>query len=194
VARRNDLILSLSKDAGRPSPSAEPLTDETTSTPRQYLRDPDAIYRESFTIIRREANLSRLPPDIADIAVRLIHACGMIDIVADLAFTPEVAARARAALTTGASILCDSAMVAAGMMRARLPARNEIICTLDDARVPELVRALKTTRSAAAVELWAEHLAGAIVAIGNSTEARRARLPFSPFPSASSAPPNPSRR
>ncbi|HZF34916.1 MAG TPA: precorrin-8X methylmutase [Candidatus Angelobacter sp.] len=171
MARRSDLILSLSKDARRPSPSAEPRADETTNTPREYLRDPDAIYRESFAIIRREAKLAHLPPDVADITVRLIHACGMTDIVADLAFTPEVAARARAALATGAPILCDSAMVAAGMMRARLPARNEVICTLDDARVPELARALKTTRSAAAVELWGERLAGAVVAIGNAPTA-----------------------
>jgi precorrin-8X/cobalt-precorrin-8 methylmutase len=137
----------------------------------RYLRDPDAIYRESFAIIRREARLAHLPPDIAEIAVRLIHACGMIDIVDDVAFTPEVAARGRAALAEGAPILCDSAMVAAGIMRARLPARNEIVCTLDDERVPALARALKTTRSAAAVELWAERLAGAVVTIGNAPTA-----------------------
>jgi precorrin-8X/cobalt-precorrin-8 methylmutase len=137
----------------------------------RYLRDPAAIYRESFAIIRREARLAHLPSDIAEIAVRLIHACGMTDIAADLAFTPDVAARARAALAAGAPVLCDSAMVAAGIMRAKLSARNEIICTLDDARVPELARALETTRSAAAVELWAERLAGAIVAIGNAPTA-----------------------
>jgi precorrin-8X/cobalt-precorrin-8 methylmutase len=136
-----------------------------------YLRDPEAIYRESFAIIRREARLAHLQPDIADIAVRLIHACGMTDIVEDLAFAPEVAARSRAALAAGAPVLCDSAMVAAGIMRAKLPARNEIICTLDDARVPGLARALKTTRSAAAVELWAGRLDGAIVAIGNAPTA-----------------------
>ncbi len=137
----------------------------------RYLRDPDAIYRESFGIIRREANLAHLPSDIAEIAVRLIHACGMTDIAADLAFTPDVAARASAALAAGAPVLCDSAMVAAGIMRAKLPAGNEIVCTLDDARVPELARSLKTTRSAAAVELWAGRLDGAVVAIGNAPTA-----------------------
>ncbi len=137
----------------------------------RYLRDPDAIYRESFAIIRREARLAHLPPDVAEIAVRLIHACGMTDIVDDLAFAPEVAAGARAALAQGAPILCDSAMVAAGIMRAKLPAQNQIVCTLDDARVPALARALKTTRSAAALELWAERLAGAVVAIGNAPTA-----------------------
>ena len=138
---------------------------------RDCLRDPDAIYRESFAIIRREARLAHLPPDIAEIAVRLIHACGMIDIVDDLAFTPDAATRGRAALAAGAPILCDSAMVAAGIMRAKLPARNDVVCTLDDERTPALARALKTTRSAAAVALWAERLAGAIVAIGNAPTA-----------------------
>ena len=171
MAPRNDLILSLSKDARRSSPSPESPVDQTTSTLRQYLRDPDAIYRESFAIIRREASLAHLPSDIAEIAVRLIHACGMTDIAAYLAFTPEVAARARAALATGAPVLCDSAMVAAGIMRAKLPAGNEIACRLDDVRVPELARSLKTTRSAAAVELWAERLDGAVVAIGNAPTA-----------------------
>lgn len=136
-----------------------------------YLRDPSAIYRESFAIIRREVELAHLPPDIAAIAVRLIHACGMTDIAVDLAFTPEVAACGRAALAGGAPILCDSAMVAAGIMRARLPAGNDVVCTLDDARVPALARALKTTRSAAAVELWSERLDGALVAIGNAPTA-----------------------
>jgi len=171
VAETNDLILSLSKDARRRSKSPESRGAEAKPDSHQYLRDPDAIYRESFALIRREAKLDQLPPGIAEIAVRLIHACGMTDIVADLAFTPDVAARARAALGNGAPILCDSGMVAAGVMRAKLPARNEIICTLDDARVPELACALKTTRSAAAVELWGERLAGAVVAIGNAPTA-----------------------
>jgi precorrin-8X/cobalt-precorrin-8 methylmutase len=136
-----------------------------------YLRDPAAIYRESFAIIRREARLADLPPDIADIAVRLIHACGMTDIAVDLAFTPDVAVRARAAVAAGAPIFCDSAMVVAGIMRARLPARNEVICALSDPRVPALAKALGTTRSAAAVELWTERLDGALVAIGNAPTA-----------------------
>jgi precorrin-8X/cobalt-precorrin-8 methylmutase len=171
VADSNDLILSLSKDARRRSKSAEARGAGATPESPRYLRDPDAIYRESFAIIHREARLAHLPPDIVGIAVRLIHACGMIDIVEDLAFTPDLAVRALSALGNGAPILCDSAMVAAGIMRARLPARNEIVCTLDDARVPELARALKTTRSAAAVELWGERLAGAVVAIGNAPTA-----------------------
>jgi len=172
VADTNDLILSLSKDARSRSKSPQSGGEEKApqSAPR-YLRDPDAIYRESFAIIRREAKLAHLPADIADIAVRLIHACGMTDIAEELAFTPEVATRGRGALAEGAPILCDSAMVAAGIMRAKLPARNEIVCTLDDARVSALARSLKTTRSAAAVELWAEHLDGAVVAIGNAPTA-----------------------
>ena len=171
MAETDDLILSLSKDARRRSKSPEAVGAEAAPDSPQYLRDPDAIYRESFAIIRREAKLAHLPADIADIAVRLVHACGMIDIVDDLVFTSDVATHARSALGNGATILCDSAMVAAGIMRARLPVRNEIVCTLDDARVPELARALKTTRSAAAVELWGERLAGAVVAIGNAPTA-----------------------
>jgi precorrin-8X/cobalt-precorrin-8 methylmutase len=133
-----------------------------------YLRDPAAIYRESFATIRREARLGHLPDEIADIAVRLIHACGMTDIVDDLAYSDDVIAGARAAIGGGKPILCDSAMVAAGIMRDRLPAKNEIICTLSDARVPSLAKELATTRSAAAVELWRNRLGGAVVAIGNA--------------------------
>jgi precorrin-8X/cobalt-precorrin-8 methylmutase len=136
-----------------------------------YLRDPDAIYRESFAIIRREAHLNHLPPDIADVAVRLIHACGMTDIVDDLAFTTDVVQRAGAALAAGAPILCDSAMVAAGIIRARLPAKNDVVCTLADPRVPNLAKSLRTTRSAAAVELWTDRLDGAVIAIGNAPTA-----------------------
>jgi precorrin-8X/cobalt-precorrin-8 methylmutase len=139
--------------------------------PRDYLRDPAAIYRESFERIRREAKLSHLPDDIAALAVRLIHACGMPDIVGDLAFTADLAARARPALAASAPLLCDSAMVAAGILRARLPAANEIVCALDDPRIADLAKRLKTTRSAAAVELWRDRLAGAVVAIGNAPTA-----------------------
>jgi precorrin-8X/cobalt-precorrin-8 methylmutase len=171
VAETNDLILSLSKDARRRSKSSGSRVTDATPDWHRYLRDPEAIYRESFAAIRREAKLAHLPPDIAEIAVRLIHACGMTDIVDDLAFAPDVAARGRAALAGGAPILCDSAMVAAGIMRARLSAGNDVVCTLDDARVPELARALKTTRSAAAVELWSARLDGALVAIGNAPTA-----------------------
>lgn len=136
-----------------------------------YLRDPAAIYRESFARIRREARLDHLPPDIADIAVRLIHACGMTDIAQDLAFTDDVAAAARTALATGAPVFCDSAMVAAGIMRDRAPAENDVLCTLADPRVPALAKQLATTRSAAAVELWLDRLEGAIVTIGNAPTA-----------------------
>jgi len=136
-----------------------------------YLRDPVAIYRESFATIRREARLDQLPSDIADIAVRLIHAYGMTDIVDDLAYTNDAAAAACAALKQGAPIFCDSAMVAAGIMRDRLPAKNEVICTLADSRVPALTKELRTTRSAAAVELWRDRLDGAVVAIGNAPTA-----------------------
>ncbi|HVR69168.1 MAG TPA: precorrin-8X methylmutase [Verrucomicrobiae bacterium] len=136
-----------------------------------YLRDPAAIYRESFATIRREARLDRLPSDIADIAVRLIHACGMIDIVDHLACTDDAASTARIALAKGAPIFCDSAMVAAGIMRDRLPAKNEVICTLADPSVPELAKAQTTTKSAAAVDLWHSRLDGAVVAIGNAPTA-----------------------
>lgn len=136
-----------------------------------YLRDPAAIYRESFATIRREVRLENLPPDVADIAVRLIHACGMTDIAQDLAYTDDVAAAARTALAKGAPILCDSTMVAAGIMRDRLPSKNEVICTLADPRVPALAKQLATTRSAAAVELWLDPLDGAVIAIGNAPTA-----------------------
>jgi precorrin-8X/cobalt-precorrin-8 methylmutase len=136
-----------------------------------YLRDPAAIYRESFATIRREARLDHLPADIADVAVRLIHACGMTDVAQDLAFTADAASSARGALARGAPIFCDSAMVAAGIMRDRLPAKNDVVCTLADPRVPALAKQLATTRSAAAVELWPDRLAGAVVAIGNAPTA-----------------------
>lgn len=138
---------------------------------RSYLCDPEAIYRESFATIRREANLAGFPDDIAGIAVRLIHACGMTDIVNDLKYTVDIASCARAALAAGAPILCDSAMVAAGIMRARLPKANNIQCTLADSQIPMLQQSLHTTRSAAAVELWRPYLAGAIIAIGNAPTA-----------------------
>jgi len=138
---------------------------------RRYLRDPDAIYRRSFALIREEAKLDHLPPAIAEIAVRLIHACGMPDIAADLAFTSDLAEAARAALADGAPIFCDAAMVASGILRRRLPAANDVVCTLDDPRVPDLARTLRTTRSAAAVELWRDRLAGSVAAIGNAPTA-----------------------
>jgi len=136
-----------------------------------YLRDGAEIYRRSFATIRAEADLSRLPPDLAGVAVRMIHSCGMVDLVDDLAFSVDVVAKARAALRGGAPVLCDAAMVAAGVTRRRLPAGNEIVCTLADPRVPALAEARGTTRSAAALELWGERLGGAVVAIGNAPTA-----------------------
>ena len=169
MAKRNDLILSLSKDA--PPKSESPESEEPARHERDYLRDPDAIYRESFAIIRREARLDHLPRDVADMAVRLIHACGMSDIVDDLAFSADVVTRARDALAQGAPVFCDSAMVAAGVMRARMPSQNDVVCTLEDSRVPTLAKTLRTTRSAAAVDLWMPRLTGALVAIGNAPTA-----------------------
>jgi precorrin-8X/cobalt-precorrin-8 methylmutase len=136
-----------------------------------YLRDPEEIYRRSVAMIRREADLSRLPPGLEALAVRLIHACGMPDIVDDLAYSDDAAAAGRAALMGGAPVLVDAEMVAHGIIRARLPARNAVLCTLNDSAVPALARRLGSTRSAAAVELWRPHLGGAVVAIGNAPTA-----------------------
>ncbi len=136
-----------------------------------YLRDGAAIYARSFAIIRAEADLSRFSADEAEIAVRMIHACGNVAVADQIAFAPNFVACAKEALGGGAPILCDSEMVAHGITRARLPARNHIVCTLRDERVPLLAAKLATTRSAAAVELWREKLDGAIVAIGNAPTA-----------------------
>ncbi|MGF1591234.1 MAG: precorrin-8X methylmutase [Pleurocapsa sp.] len=137
----------------------------------EYIRDGDEIYRQSFAIIRSEANLSSLPPDLAKVAVRLIHSCGMIDIVSDLEASANAVTTGRKALAAGAKILCDSQMVANGITRSRLPADNQIICTLKDPQVLGIARKIGNTRSAAALELWQEHLAGAVVAIGNAPTA-----------------------
>lgn len=136
-----------------------------------YVRDGAEIYRRSFATIRAESDLACLPADIEPVAVRLIHTCGMTDLVADFACSPDIVARGRAALQAGAPILCDAKMVASGITRGRLPAGNEIVCTLDEAGVPALAAELGTTRSAAAVDLWRDRLAGAIVAIGNAPTA-----------------------
>ena len=136
-----------------------------------YERDGAAIYRQSFATIRAEADLAGLPADVSQVAVRMIHACGMVDLVRDLAFTPELVTRARAALRAGAPILCDVSMVASGVTRRRLPAGNEVLCTLSDPSVPELAAKLGTTRSAAAMELWRDRLDGAVVAVGNAPTA-----------------------
>lgn len=136
-----------------------------------YLRDGAAIYAGSFAIVRAEADLSCFSAEEAEVAVRMIHACGHVDVARDITFGPGLVASGRSALAQGAPILCDAEMVAHGITRARLPARNEVICTLRDARVPALAEELGTTRSAAALELWGEKLAGAVVAIGNAPTA-----------------------
>jgi precorrin-8X/cobalt-precorrin-8 methylmutase len=140
-------------------------------TQRDYIRDGAEIYRRSFAIIRQEADLARFAPDEEQIAVRIIHACGMVEVAADVAISPGAVAAARAALRGGAAILCDSKMVANGVTRARLPADNRVVCTLDAPEVATLAKELGTTRSAAAMELWLPHLAGALVAIGNAPTA-----------------------
>lgn len=136
-----------------------------------YLRNGDDIYRKSFAIIRAEADLCCLSDDLAPIAVRLIHACGMTDIVQDLAASPGAVKAGRDTLEAGAPIFCDVQMVAYGITRKRLPARNEIICTLNHPQVPEIAQRINNTRSAAAVELWQPQLKGAVVAIGNAPTA-----------------------
>jgi precorrin-8X/cobalt-precorrin-8 methylmutase len=141
------------------------------STQLDYLRDGAEIYRRSFATIRAETDLDGLDSVLARVAVRMIHACGMVDLVQDLAASPELGPRAEAALHAGAPILCDTQMVAAGITRSRLPAANEVVCTLDDPRVPRLAAQLGTTRTAAAVELWGEQLAGSLVVVGNAPTA-----------------------
>ena len=136
-----------------------------------YLRDGAAIYERSFAIIRAEADLSRFTPEEAEVAVRMIHAAGQVEVAGLIEFAPEFVSAARKALRGGAPILCDSEMVAHGVTRARLPAKSEVICTLRDPRVPDLAAKLGTTRSAAALELWRDKLARAVIAIGNSPTA-----------------------
>lgn len=136
-----------------------------------YLRDGNAIYERSFAIIRSEADLSRFSSDEAGIVVRMIHACGQVEAARHIMFGEGLVAAARNALTSGAPILCDAEMVAHGITRARLPALNDVVCTLRDPRVPVLADKIGTTRSAAALELWADRLAGAVVAIGNAPTA-----------------------
>ena len=136
-----------------------------------YLRDGAAIYRKSFATIRAEAELSGFGEVEARVAVRMIHACGMVDLARDIAFSPGFAETARAALRGGAPIFCDARMVASGITRSRLPADNAVICTLGDDGVPDLARRLGTTRSAAALELWRDRLGGALVAVGNAPTA-----------------------
>jgi precorrin-8X/cobalt-precorrin-8 methylmutase len=139
--------------------------------PYDYIRDGAAIYARSFAIIRAEADLSRFTPEEARIAVRMIHGSGMVEIAEAIRFGGGFAEKGRAALLAGAPILCDSKMVAHGITRARLPARNAVICTLDAPETPERAKAIGNTRSAAALDLWGERLGGAVVAIGNAPTA-----------------------
>ena len=136
-----------------------------------YLRDGAAIYERSFAIIRAEADLARFSAEEADVAVRMIHACGVVEAARDFVFGHGLVAAARTALGRGAPILCDAEMVAHGITRGRLPARNEVFCALRDPDVAALAEKLGTTRSAAALELWGDKLAGAVVAIGNAPTA-----------------------
>lgn len=140
-------------------------------TPHAYIRDGAEIYRRSFAIIRREADLGRFAPLEERVAVRVIHACGMVEAAADLAMTPGAVEAAIAALQAGAPIFCDARMVAEGITLARLPAGNEVVCALRDPRVAALAEKIGDTRSAAALELWGDRLAGAVVAIGNAPTA-----------------------
>ena len=137
----------------------------------EYIKNGEEIYRKSFAIIRAETNWKNLPDDLAPVAVRLIHSCGMTDITEDLEASPDAVKIGRNALAGGAAILCDSQMVANGITKARLPKDNPIICTLNYPEVTELARQINNTRSAAALELWQPHLAGAVVAIGNAPTA-----------------------
>jgi precorrin-8X/cobalt-precorrin-8 methylmutase len=136
-----------------------------------YIRDGQAIYRASFATIRAETNLAAVPADLEKLAVRVIHACGMTDVINDLVFSNNAGTAGREALKQGAPILCDARMVAEGITRARLPADNRVICTLNDASVPERARELGNTRSAAALELWRPDLEGSVVVIGNAPTA-----------------------
>ncbi|WP_330333348.1 precorrin-8X methylmutase [Streptomyces sp. NBC_00536] len=139
----------------------------------EYEKDGAAIYRQSFATIRAESDLAGLPASVSQVAVRMIHACGMTDLTKDLGYTPDVVLRARAALNAGAPVLCDVRMVASGVTRKRLPADNEVICTLSDPEVPDLAAKMGTTRSAAALELWRDRglLEGAVIAVGNAPTA-----------------------
>lgn len=142
-----------------------------TTQIHDYTRNGSAIYKRSFAIIREEADLRRFPADIEQVAVRMIHACGMVDLAEAIDWSDGVVTRARRALNAGAPVLCDSTMVATGITRARLPAGNEVICTLQDPRTRDIATRTSNTRTAAAVELWGDRLAGSVVAVGNAPTA-----------------------
>jgi len=143
----------------------------TPKMSQDYIRDGAAIYARSFSIIRAEADLSGLSAEEERVAVRIVHACGMVDVVRDLVMSPTFAASASTALENGAAILCDSMMVADGVTRARLPARNDVICTLRDPRVPQIAKDIGNTRTAAAMELWRPRLSGSLIVVGNAPTA-----------------------
>lgn len=136
-----------------------------------YIRDGNAIYERSFAMVREEADLSAFTPDQAEIAIRMIHACGLVESAQHFRFSPDFVDAARGALLAGKPVLCDAEMVAHGVTRARLPASNEVICTLRDPRTPGLAKTIGNTRSAAAIDLWGDKLDGAVVAIGNAPTA-----------------------
>jgi precorrin-8X/cobalt-precorrin-8 methylmutase len=136
-----------------------------------YIRDAAEIYRQSFATIRAEADLARFPDDVAQVVVRLIHTCGQVDVTEHVAYTDDVVARTRAALDAGAPVLCDSSMVASGITRSRLPADNQVVSLVADPRAADLAGRLGSTRSAAGVDLWADRLGGAVLAIGNAPTA-----------------------
>lgn len=140
-------------------------------TDHDYIRDGNAIYERSFAIIREEADLSAFTAEQADIAIRMIHACGQVEAAGHFRFSPDFVSAARGALLAGKPVLCDAQMVAHGVTHARLPADNAVICTLRDPRTPELAKNIGNTRSAAALDLWTDHLEGALVAIGNAPTA-----------------------
>ncbi len=137
----------------------------------EYIRDPVAIYAESFAAIRRETDLSRIPEDLHPLALRIVHACGDPAVLKHMSWSPGAGRAGREALELGATILCDSRMVAAGIIRKKLPGANQVLCTLGDVEVPDMAKRLETTRSAAAVELWRDELGGAVVTIGNAPTA-----------------------
>lgn len=136
-----------------------------------YTRDAAEIYRQSFSTIRAEADLSRFPADVERVVVRLIHTCGQVDVAEHVVFTDDVVTRARAALRAGAPVLCDSSMVAAGITKSRLPTGNDVVSLVSDPRAAGLAAQQGTTRSAAAVDLWADRIEGAVLAIGNAPTA-----------------------
>lgn len=147
------------------------MVERMSDVRASYLKDGAEIYRRSFATIRAEADLARFPADVSQVVVRMIHACGQVDLAGDVEFSTDVVAKARAALRSGAPILCDAKMVASGVTRKRLPADNDVLCLLDDPRVPDLAARMDNTRSAAALELWSDRLDGAVVAIGNAPTA-----------------------